>query len=47
MIATVKPRRIELYINSAKKTFAQIKKETGATHIITAVVSHRLQKRRG
>lgn len=34
MIATVKPRRIELYINTAKKTLAQIKKETGASHII-------------
>lgn len=34
MIATVKPRRIELYINSGKKTLAQIKAETGASHII-------------
>lgn len=34
VIATIKPRRIELYINSAKKTLAQIKAETGATHII-------------
>lgn len=34
MIATIKPRRIELYINSGKKTLAQIKAETGASHII-------------
>lgn len=34
MIATIKPRRIELYINTAKKTLAQIKAETGASHII-------------
>lgn len=34
MIATIKPRRIELYVNSGKKTLAQIKAETGASHII-------------
>lgn len=34
MIATIRPRRIELYINTAKKTLAQIKAETGASHII-------------
>lgn len=34
MIATVNPHRIELYINSNKKTLAQIKAETGASHII-------------
>ena len=34
MIATIKAKRIEIYINSADKTLAQIKRETGATHII-------------
>ncbi|MBP5582034.1 MAG: peptidoglycan-binding protein, partial [Ruminococcus sp.] len=34
MITTIRPRRIELYINTAEKTLAQIKAETGASHII-------------
>ena len=34
MIATVKAARIAIYINSAKKTLAQVKAETGCTHII-------------
>lgn len=34
MIATVKAKRIEIYINSKGKTLAQIKKETGADYII-------------
>lgn len=34
MIATIRPNRAEIYINSAKKTLAQVKKETGCTHIM-------------
>lgn len=34
MIATVRPKRIELYPNPHGKTMAQVKNETGCTHII-------------
>lgn len=34
MITTIHPTRIALYINTGKKTLAQVKAETGATHII-------------
>lgn len=34
MIYTCKPSRVELYINTAKKTAAQIKAETGCTAVI-------------
>lgn len=34
MITTIRPNRIALYINTGKKTLAQIKKETGADYII-------------
>lgn len=36
MIATIKPRRIELYPNPLGKTMAQVKRETGCTHILNA-----------
>ena len=36
MIATVKPKRIELYPNPLGKTMAQVKRETGCTHILNA-----------
>ncbi len=34
MLTTIHPTRIALYINTGKKTLAQIKAETGASHII-------------
>ena len=34
MIAVVKPKKIAIYINSAYKTMAQVKAETGCTHIV-------------
>lgn len=34
MIAYIKPTKIKIYINSARKTMAQVKAETGCTHII-------------
>ena len=34
MIATIKPVKIELYINSGKKTLEQVKAETGCQYII-------------
>lgn len=36
MIATVRPKRIELYPNPRGKTMSQVKKETGCTHILNA-----------
>lgn len=36
MTVKIRPKQIELYINSAKKTLAAIKKETGCTHIMNA-----------
>ena len=34
MIAYIKPSKIQIYVNSGRKTMAQVKAELGCTHII-------------